>query len=424
MQCSYVARQPVFDADLGLVGYELFYRTADTPDAQFHDPSSATTNVLGNLVVDFGFEALVDGRRAFLNVTREFFEDGHYEAVDPERFVLELAATPAGDAALLSALHRARIDGYTVALDGFTDADPAQRYLLDEVDMVKIDASGPSSTGLIAHAEWLRQRDLTLVAQRVETVDQFEACRLLGFDLFQGYFFAQPAVMTRSTLSPDRMVAARLLVELNRPDADARAIADVLRMDPGLTYRLLALINSSFYGLRSRVESIPQAVMLLGIGTIRNFASVLALSGLQAKPDELAVMALARARMCELVAQRMMRSEAPTAFTVGLLSMLDALLDLSLDEVVERLPVAERLREALLGRTGPLGDLLSQVEAYERDGAPVGDPRSRIPLDVLSTAYLDAVAWADQVRHALGPTTASRRAINPFRTPATLSRRS
>lgn len=409
MAFSYVARQPIFDGDVQLAGYELFYRTADTPEVEIQDPSSATNSVLSNLVVDFGFEALVDGRRAFLNVPRSFFEDGYYQSVDPDRFVFELAAEPAGDSALLSALAQARHAGYTVALDGFTADDPAQLYLLDEVDVVKVNVSGPNSSDLAVRAETLQERNLTMVAQRVETREQFESCRLLGFDLFQGFFFAQPSVMSRSTLSPDRMVAARLLVELHRPDADARDIADVLRLDPGLTYRLLALINSSFYGMRNRVENVPQAVMLLGIGTIRNYASVLALTGIHGKPPELLVTALARARMCELVAERTMRSEAPTGFTLGLLSMLDALMDLPLPEVAERLALADRLRDALLERTGPLGDLLTQVESYERDGGAVGPARSRIPFDILSKAYLDALAWATEVRKALGVTTTSRR---------------
>jgi EAL and modified HD-GYP domain-containing signal transduction protein len=399
VQLTYVGRQPIFDEGLDVVGYELLYRAGEDDDARYLDEEAATLSVVENAVIEFGLDALVENGRAFVNVPWSFLVDERYRVVDPARCVLELANLREVDPGMVDVLARVRAEGYTVALDGFTGV-PEHWYLLDQLDIVKVDVSVIEGDELVQMAGALKGTPVTTVAMRVENDAEFAVCRDLGFDLFQGFFFARPTVFHRSTISPDRMAASRLLMEIHRPDVDARDVAEVIRRDVGLTYRLLSVVNSSFYGLRNRVENVPQAVMLLGLGTIQNFASLLALAGVGGKPSELLTSVMVRARMCELLAERHLRADTPAAFTVGLLSLLGALMDMTEDQILEHLPLSERLGDALARRQGPLGGLLNTVEAYERADTDALE-RSGIAPEELTDCYVDAVAWAAQMRTLL-----------------------
>ena len=396
---TYVARQPIFDRRLDVVGYELLYRGDASNVADVVDQEAATFAVLGNALVDFGLETLVGTHPAFINVPRSFFDDGKYRLVQAKQVVLELLEGTTVDEELIEAIRGARAEGYRVALDDFTGQDTGWS-LVDQAEIVKVDLRAIDTRQVADQARALKTAGVTILAEKVETYQDLELCRSLGFDLFQGFFFERPIVLSRAALSPDRLAATQLLVELHDPDVDVRRVAEVIRRDVGLTFRLLGIVNSSFYGLRNQVESVVQAVGLLGLDTVRNFASVIALMKVQGKPSELMTTAMVRARMCEILATRRSASETDGAFMVGLLSVLEALMDAPLAHVVERLPLSERVESALLAGEGPLGDLLNLVRAYER-GDQATLATSGLAPDLLTGAYIEAVAWARDVRSAL-----------------------
>jgi EAL and modified HD-GYP domain-containing signal transduction protein len=400
VELTYIARQPIFDRGLDVVGYELLHRPGPDPEARVSDPQAATMQVVDSALVEFGLQHLVGDGRAFINVTREFLVQGMHLVFPPTRVVFELVERTVVDAALMESLSLAKSEGYNVALDDFTGRDE-EWPLVDLARMVKIDLLLTEDADLDDHVRRLKDAGTTLVAEKVETYEDLERCRDLGFDMFQGFFFARPSLLRKSVLSPDRIAAARLLAELHQPDVDVRELAEIIRRDVTLTYRVLTIVNSALYGLPRKIESVHQAIVLLGLDMIRNFASLIAMSLVRGKPSELVTTAVLRARMCELLAKS---SGDPTtadgAFIVGLLSVLEALMDTPLTEILERLPLAEPIEAALLAREGSLGDLLAAVERYER-GALADLAEGPYPLSTMTEAYLDAVRWVVDIRASL-----------------------
>jgi EAL and modified HD-GYP domain-containing signal transduction protein len=231
-----------------------------------------------------------------------------------------------------------------------------------------------------------------LLARRVDTPEDFALCRTLGIEYVQGYFFCQPDVVKGYRVATNRLPLMQLLAELTHPQAEFDAIEAVIRCDVSLSYKLLRLINSSFFGLSRTITSIRQALLLLGMKQVTTWASLMLLAGVEDKPHELAVTAMVRARMCDLLAQAMRQKNTDTFFLVGLLSVLDAVMDRPMQDILSALPLAEEVNRALLHHEGLCGAALHAVLAYERGNwAPVKE----LNLDgsVITEAYLQALTW-------------------------------
>ena len=244
---------------------------------------------------------------------------------------------------------------------------------------------------LARHVDLLSGREVRLLAEKVETYDEFERCKALGFELFQGFFFCRPKTMTGRSVSSSRLATLRLVAELQAPHVDLDELEHVIGRDVGLSYKLLRYINSTFFALPREVGSVRQALVLLGIVNVRRWATLLALSAVDDKPEELMVTALVRARMCELLAEAYREPDRDAYFTTGMFSVIDALMDQPMAEVLELLPLAGDLRHALLSREGPKGDALLCVLAYERGELDEARHRSLTGAQ-LGELYLEAVA--------------------------------
>jgi EAL and modified HD-GYP domain-containing signal transduction protein len=396
----FVGRQPIYNQRLDTIGYEVLFRNNTAHYADFLDGDRATVQVLLNTCIEIGLEAIVGNKPAFINFTRDLLLQDHAFIFPPERIVVEVVENTSIDADLLGALLRLSTHGYTIVLDDFVYQDYL-RPLVDLADIIKIDVCALDRIAVKEHVELLRPLNVDLLAEKVETLEEFRYCKDLGFTYFQGYFFCRPDIVKSKRSFANRLTLLHLLSELQNPDVDFRKLQDLICRDVSLTYKLLRVINSAFYGLAQKVESVRQCLLLLGTRAITTWVTLILLTGIDDKPHELLTTSMIRAHMCERLAQAMTHDGRDTFFLVGLFSVLDALLDRPLPEALAELPLTDNILQALLYHTGTLGETLECVLAYERgDWEQVSC--QNLDHEVIADAYLEALRWAAEASNTLG----------------------
>ncbi|WP_445150727.1 EAL and HDOD domain-containing protein [Baekduia sp. Peel2402] len=387
------ARQAIVDRRGRLAGYELLYRGPRGADGEIPDAEHATCSVLVGAFAEVGFGAAVGGSTAFLNVTERFLHEVDPLPLAPESTVLELLEDAKPTPELLSRLRALRAQGFRVALDDFAPG-PMSTPLLEVADLVKVDLRAHSRAEAERLMGSLVARGVTVVAEKVEDQAEFEWSSAAGAKLFQGYFFCKPVELAGTELRAASIERLRAVAGLTHPDAGIEEIELAIRTDPHLSLRLLQQLNSAAISLPHRISSIRQGVMLLGPRTARQWALVLLLSGIGEHRGPLLATALARARTLETLAHIKGATDPDAWFSVGLLSVSDALAGAPLPDVVSQLPLAEDVIDALVHHAGPKGAALQATIACERAELPETDRR------LVLMAYGDAIAWADA--HAQG----------------------
>jgi EAL and modified HD-GYP domain-containing signal transduction protein len=399
MHDIFVGRQPIYDRGLEVVAYELLFRSGESNRAGVVDGDLATSQVLHNTFVEIGLDTIVGCKLAFINFTRGFILQDYTAVFPADRVVIEVLEDIAVDAALLTAIRALSTQGYTIALDDFVLRDHL-RPLLEVADIVKVDILTLDRPTLQEYVTQLRPYNVQLLAEKVETRDDFDFCRDLGFDYFQGYFLCRPDIVKGQRTPANRLVTLRLLAKLQDPETEFDELEEIISRDVSLSYKLLRLINAAIYSLPKKIESIRQALLLLGTKFITSWVSLIMLTGVSDKPQELMVTALVRGKMCELLAQAMQQANKEAFFTIGLFSVLDAMLDTPMPEVLKPLPLAEETSRALLYQEGIGGQMLRCVLAYERGNwdevvCPGLDRRC------IKETYLQAITWAAEVSKEL-----------------------
>jgi EAL and modified HD-GYP domain-containing signal transduction protein len=385
-----VARQPIFDRRLRVVGYELLFRGVATNAG----PERATAAVVLGSFTEIGLQQIVGSKPAWVNVSREFLLSGLAAMVPPHLILLEILEDQLVDDALVEAIAELGRQGYRLALDDFR-YEPESEALLSRVDVVKLDLLALGRDGLAAEVARLKPYGLTLLAEKVETQADYAFCAEAGCELFQGYFFCRPELVRGRRVEANRLTLLELLAALQDPAIELRDLERLIARDLGLSYRLLRYINSALFGLRGQVRSIGQALALLGIENLRRWAALSAFAGVRDKPAELTVTALIRARFCELAGEDdgAYRGEL---FTLGLFSVIDALMNTPMEELLEAIPFPDDMREALVTQRGEKGRLLECITALE-----AGDfDRAEAIVPEAGELYLASLAWAD---HAADP---------------------
>lgn len=397
--CALVGRQPILDRDQRAFGHELLYRSADGGGPAGVDGDRMTSRVVLDAFLEIGIERVVGDGLAFVNVTREFLLDDDPPPLPRERVVLEILEDAVIDEELIGAVRSWRERGFTIALDDFV-YDPRWEPLLPLASVIKIEVPALDEAGLAEHVRRLRRDGVRLLAEKVETRAEFEELRALGFDLFQGYFFARPEVVSGRRLPENRLATVQLLGALQRPDVDLAKIDALVSRDVALSYKLLRCINSAAFALPRRVESIHRAVVFLGLRALKRLVALAAMAGAEDKPSELVRIALVRARMCERLCAALPGIDEDSGFTVGLFSTLESLMDAPLAEILDKLPLAEEVSAALLAGEGLLGEVLACVLAYERCD---WDHARAAGLDpaAIGRAYAEAVDWSYQISAGL-----------------------
>jgi len=399
----FIARQPIFDATRDVGGYELLFRDGLSNCFGGTDGNEATRQVLLNTFVLFGLSRLTGGRPAFINFTREFLFNDLIRLFPPHNVVVEILEDIPAEADVIAACRRLKDAGYTLALDDVTSLEPYGE-LLELADVVKVDFRATPPDRRREMAKHLTGTTVRLLAEKVETYQEFREAVDEGFALFQGYFFAKPEVVRKRDVPGNRVQYLRLIRELRKPGVTVDGLDRIIKQDISLSYRLLKYINSPLFGMRSEIRSVRHALTLLGERDVRRWATLAALSGMAAeKPSELLETGLMRARFCETLSGVLgadARESADEMFLVGLFSVLDALLDVSLEEAVRDAGVSARVKAALLGIPSPLRSVLELVSAYERgEWETVTKLLDVLKVDLRAVAqvFVESVDWA---RHA------------------------
>lgn len=390
MRTVYLGRQPILNADLKPVAYELLYRSGNVDHADQHD-ARASASVLINAFLEMGVERVIGKARAFIHITPELLDDELLRLFSPAQLVLQVMPDAVMDDAMLDKLRQLRAAGYGISLDDLLVHEGTQP-LIELAHFVKVDLAAVPAAELEEHVALLRQYPVALVAEKVETHEQFTRCQELGFEYFEGYFFARPKLVASRTLAEDRLGVMQLLAVLHHPRSELAQVQEAIQRSVSLSYRLLRYANSAAFNLPRQITSIAQATVVLGHRRIRDMATLLALTGASDKPPELTRTLLARARLCEQIAPPG-RGQAESAFTAGLFSGLDALMDRPLQQLLDELPLADEVRQAVLAYEGPIGQVLAAALALER-GDFDADALDALDSPVASAAYLEAVDWA------------------------------
>jgi c-di-GMP phosphodiesterase len=395
-----LARQPILDRTLRLRGYELLARDASGvfPVAQ---PGHVTTcQVLVEALGEFGLEKVVGALPAYINVTEEFLTGQIPLPLPPDRVVLEILESIQITDAVLRGVEKLKAGGFTIALDDYAGPRPGYHELLRHVDIVKVECLGMDLETLGRLVRGLRPSGVRMLAEKVETPEVFHECEKLGFELFQGFFFARPDLLHARQQTVDRSSLLRLLSKIQDPQTTPEELEVVIAQDPVLSLKLVRFLNSAQFGLRRRIDSLREVVVYLGSDAVRNIACVMLIARVEDKPRELMVTALLRARMCEELSRAKSAGAANRAFTVGLFSMLDALVDQELSEVVAPLPLNQEIHDALIHHSGDLGTRLDTVLAYERGEFEKLPPADPSPAAVRE-AYLSSLGWVMQMEKEL-----------------------
>jgi EAL and modified HD-GYP domain-containing signal transduction protein len=396
----FMARQPIYSRGMELFAYELLFRKGDQLDAGSIDSEEAAVALISCLI-DIGLNELIGDTRAFINISEELLLSNSIMMFPKEKVVIEVLETVTPSPEVVERVRALRELGFTIALDDFKyTADTAN--LVPEAHFVKLDVLGQCEAEIKAAMAQVNRKGVQLLAEKVETLEQFRICEKLGFDLFQGYFFAKPELVKGSSLHANQISMLRLAAKIQTPDLHYSDLEEIICSDVALTFRLLKLVRSAHFGLGCTITSIHQALMFLGINTVSSLATLLAMVGSNSKPNELLTTSLVRGKMCELLAKWRNQPQCERYFTLGMLSMLDALLDLPMTQILQELPLCEELNQALskpeLG--GDLAETLSMVTAYERGDWDAVNLEGITPSQV-SNAYHASVTWSGQASAAL-----------------------
>ncbi len=392
----FIARQPIFSRRLKIFGYELFFRSGlDNYFDTSQDDCEATSKVITNSFFLIGIRNLTENRKAFINFNAGMLVKDYPSLFPKDITVVEVLEKVEATEEVLAACRELRERGYLVVLDGFFFRQ-GEKPLVDHADIVKLDINQMSRAEIVRHFHELSGNGVKLLAECVETVEEFEFCKSLGFDYFQGYFFSRPKIVTGNDIPGTKMRYLQLLHQIQDENYDYDKISCLVATDASLSYKLLKYVNSAFYALNREIDSLKSALAIVGENELRRWISLMMLSYLaEEKPSELIRLSLFRARFCELIAFRNFSRDANMFYTAGMFSLLDALLDQPMERLLEEIPFSDTMKKALLGGSGSsLSDTLKLVQAYERgDWARIVPMTYSLsfPIDELPGVYDEAL---------------------------------
>lgn len=394
MHDAFVGRQPIFDNNMTVYGYELLFRNGEQDHAGVIDGNQASTQVMLNTLTEFGLDSIVGKHLAFINLTQDLLNDELIELLPRDRVVLEILENVCVNEELVAAVARLSSQGYIIALDDFV-YDDSWLPLIELADIIKLDVLNMAVKEVEQCVRILRPFNKRLLAEKVETMEQFNFLKSLEFDYYQGYFLSKPTTVEGKRTPTCKLSTLQLLAKLMAPDPVHAEIESLISRDVSLSYKILRYINASCFALPRKIESINEAIIYLGINNIRRFASMMAMAGFNDQPHEILLTALVRANMCELLAQAAGHSESETFFTLGLFSALDIMLAMPMNRVIGELPLGKELEQALLNGSGELGKVLACTKAYERQQWNAVEFAGLSRADI-ATIYLKAVQTSNE----------------------------
>jgi c-di-GMP-related signal transduction protein len=400
---KYLARQPILNRARELFAYELLFRNGIQNSCEGLDLELASASVLDSSFL-IGFEKITAGRPMFINCPRDFLLRDYIFLFPPNLVVVEILENVKPDQEVIDACKRLKQTGYSIALDDFVDS-PDWAPLVALADIIKVDFRLTSRKEQRALASRFAGKSIRMLAEKVETHEEYAAGMQMGYSLFQGYFFCRPEIMQHRELPSFKLAYLELLRAATAPEFDIEELARKIKHEASLTFRLLRYLNSAAFGLRSEIHSVPHALSLLGERELRKWIAVVSVGVLaDGKPGELMTVPLVRGRFCELLAPLAgMAEHGNDLFLMGLLSVMDAILDQPLDSILAALPVRSEIKEALLTRAGLYWQLLEIAIAHERaDWEKVSALASEMGMkeEQASALYVSAVDWSTALRRS------------------------
>ena len=392
----FVGRQPIYDRKLGVYGYELLFRSGVANNAAGAvSADGATSQTIINTFIEIGLEKLVGGRYAFINLTESFLLEEDKLPISPKQVILEvLEDIPVTDN-LIEAVKRLHKQGFIIALDDYI-YNPTHKPLIEMAEIIKIDLMAMSRAELVDHVKKLKPFKKKLLAEKIETLEEFDLCMNLGFDYFQGYFLSKPRIIKSATLPQNKLAIMNILSLLQDNESDIDDIDEAISSDVAMSYKILKLMNSAFFNFSNKIESIKQALLLLGRKKLNSWASMTAMSKLDDQPSEMIHIAMTRAKMCELLAEAANLKPVENYFTTGLFSALDILMQNSLEVLLKPLPISDELRSAVINKEGLMGEALICTLAYETSDWDNVKFQNLSDNDIY-IANVEAVSWANMV---------------------------
>ena len=369
MEEAFIGRQAILDQKKKVYAYEILFRSglknAFDPNL---DGNIATHSVMVNAMLDFGMNKLVSDKRAFINFTEQNLLNRAPKLLPSENVVVEILETVQPTPEILEVVQELKEAGYKIALDDFVLL-PGYEPLIEMADIIKVDFRITTEPKERKKLREILPKHVRLLAEKIETEEEFQQALAYGYVLFQGYFFCKPAILHQKRLTSNALSKIRLLREINQPNVNFSSITGVISSDTNLVHKLLTYINSAGIGLTNHVSNLKQATVLLGASGVRRWVTLVSLQTFsEDKPPELFTLSLLRAKFCELIAQSLKRPGVTpdTGFLLGIFSLLDVLLSLPMEDVLKEVALADDLNAALLGEDNDLRHILDLVVAYER----------------------------------------------------------
>jgi c-di-GMP-related signal transduction protein len=394
----FVARQPILTKEEKVFGYELLFRDGVEDYFRATDPDAASRNTLDSSIL-LGLDVLCGGQRAFINCTREVLLKDYLTLLPPNQAVAEILESVPGDDLVKAACGRLKEAGFMIALDDFLPNDPREP-LTEFADIIKVDIRQVSTTEQAAMIKRYGPWRCRLLAEKVETRQEFLEARKAGFVYFQGYFFRRPELMTAREIPANRLNYLRMLQAVSQPELDPKEIENVIKSEASICYRLLRYLNSAVFGFPSEIHSVRHALSILGEREVRRWVRLVATLGAgQGKSSELVLSALVRARFCELLAPKIPQGSSDL-FLMGLLSLMDAILEIPMTEVLDNVPLDQGTKAVLSGAASPLRPLYQLMlarESGEWQDTTHLTRTMRLSESEVAEVYWQAMQWARQV---------------------------
>jgi c-di-GMP-related signal transduction protein len=395
---QFVARQPILTTDEKVFGYELLFRDGIEDFFRSPDSDAASRSTLNTSML-LGLDVLCDGRRAFVNCTRDILLKDYVTLLPSGQTVVEILETVPADDLVVAACRRLKEAGYMIALDDFGPDDPREA-LSDLADIIKVDLRVTSADDAAAMVQRYGPWRCRLLAEKVETREEFLASKKAGFLYFQGYFFRRPEIVTAHEIPANRLNYLRMLTAVSQPELDVREIENLVKGEASLCYRLLRYLNSAAFGFAAEIHSVRHALSILGEREVRRWIRLVASLGAgQGKSSDLVLSALVRARFCELLSPKIQHGDSDL-FLMGMLSLMDTILEIPMRQVLDNVPIDQECKAALLGVTSRLRPFYQLMLAQESgEWVVVKELGAQLQLSEsdVSDGYWQAMQWARQV---------------------------
>jgi len=395
----FVARQPIFDRNKKIYAYELLFRSGASNCFPDIDGETATTSLLSSSFFTVGIDRIVSGKIAFINFTEDLITKGTPHLFASGKMMVEILENVAPTAEIIASCNKLKDKGYELALDDFVYSKKFEE-LLHLSDIIKVDFRLTPLEKIEEMIPSLQKYNCKLLAEKIETYEEFEKAMALGFNYFQGYFFSKPEVLKNKDLSASQMTMFRLITQINAAEFDISALGELVSHDVSISYKLLNYLNSAYFSRLQPISSITQAISYLGEKGFRLFVSLIATSMLaENKPDALVKMAVIRARFLQLIGQEL-NKDSNEMFLLGLFSLIDAMLDRNMKEILKQLSISEKIKEALIDRKGELYVFIRLIETYETGNWTAfryAQKKSGMGDIKILDFYVQAITWADSL---------------------------